>query len=864
MTFARRMAAGPHPILFLAARLSFGLFFALTSSYCLLAYIPFTYQWVIKCTLVAWLPVFVKFHTVLYWAAWAVVMPTLRADFSRAKTRRLTLGFIIFHAVVGVMLSIHPLLPSLGNDDASFSWSLISLFPLVWLAAIDHEGRGVEFAPSPQAKGGHFGILPFVSSAVSVSTLYLLIFHLRFGSAGPSHFKSSEMAVIISLNFASYLALFTGSLLVLRLVHWVAGRFHRPSEVEFIICNLLATVMAALIIKSLILPPLSFNSRRADLFSLVFASCIMAFLSGLSMRIRGFIQPKPDSGFKMLLLPLLVVTPGKESSRMARITWLVIVGGLAYLIPARISTMDWDFLMQKLAAISIWILVFASFYAAQSHESRRKGSAVAMTLVAVLSFGLYGGLRATAPLLPALLGDEGLDVNATLERYAGYDVSFKVVRDILHPDINLFQPTKAASVEAGEPEAGGDSFYTFLKQNTGLLPSVKVSPVEINLAERLAEAGGEKPNIFIFVIDSLRQDYLSPYNKAVDFTPNIAAFARESLVMKNAFTRYGGTVLAEPSIWAGAMQLHKQYIEPFYPMNALQKLIETEGYENLITVDPVLEIIMKPSPEVVELNKGQAWFQYDLCQSLGEIKSRIGERQSGGRPLFVYTQPQNIHRMVLTKRGEVVPPGESYPGFYEHYASQVSRMDGCFGEFIEYLKEHRLYDNSVVILTSDHGDSLNEEGRWGHNYWMFPEIIRIPLVVHLPARFQKNFVCDLNAIAFSTDITPSLYYLLGHRPIARDAIFGRPLFTATHREQTDYLQDSYLIASSYGPVYGTLSHNGRSLFISDAVNEKDYYFDLAEDPKGTRNRVTAAIRAEHQKLIRDQIAAINRFYKVGQ
>jgi hypothetical protein len=66
LTFARRMAAGPHPILFLAARLSFGLFFALTSSYCLLAYIPFTYQWVIKCTLVAWLPVFVKFHTVLY------------------------------------------------------------------------------------------------------------------------------------------------------------------------------------------------------------------------------------------------------------------------------------------------------------------------------------------------------------------------------------------------------------------------------------------------------------------------------------------------------------------------------------------------------------------------------------------------------------------------------------------------------------------------------------------------------------------------------------------------------------------------------------------------------------------------------
>ena len=862
LTFARwKAAVRPHPILFLIARLIFGLFFVLTSSYCLLAYIPFTYQWVIKCTLVTWLPVFVKLHPFLYLVAVGVVIPTLRGDISCVKTRRLALGFIIFHAAVGVMLLANPVLQGLDNDATSFTWSLASLFPLVWLAAIDYRGHSVEQGPSLQVRDGNFSVLTFVSSAICICVLYLCIFYLRFDSVDSSHFRPSEMVVIVSLSLASYLALFTVALLGLRLIHWLAGRFSKPSKVEFIIYALFAALLIALIIKRLILPPLSFNGRQADIFSLIFASGVVTFLSGLSVRLCRFTESNPGSGFKMLLLPLLLVTPGKDSRPVARVVWLIVIAGLAYLIPARIGTMDWDFLMQKLAVIMIWVLIFVSFYAAQSQESGRGNSASALMLVTLLSLGCYGALRATAPLLPALLNDEGLDVKAALERYAGYDVSFKVVRDVLQPDVRLFASAKPASVKAEEAEIDDDSFYSFLKQNTGLFQSAKVGPVEVNLVERLTETQGEKPNIFIFVIDSLRQDYLSPYNKAVSFTPNIASFARESFVMKNAFTRYGGTVLAEPSIWAGGLQLHKQYIEPFYPLNALQKLVETERYESLVTVDPVLKIIMKPSPDIVELDAGLVWFQYDLCRTLKEIESKIAERQAGGRAMFVYTQPQNLHRMSLTKKGEVVPPGESYPGFYEHYASQVSRMDECFGEFVEYLKARKLYDDSIIVLTSDHGDSLNEEGRWGHNYWMFPEIIRIPLIIHLPSKLQKGVVWDAKAIAFSTDITPSLYYLLGHRPIAQNSIFGRPLFTATHKELSEYQRDSHLIASSYGPVYGILGQNGRTLFIADAVNQKDYFFDLATDPKGARNRITPALQSENQKLIREQIDSISKFYK---
>jgi len=355
---------------------------------------------------------------------------------------------------------------------------------------------------------------------------------------------------------------------------------------------------------------------------------------------------------------------------------------------------------------------------------------------------------------------------------------------------------------------------------------------------------------------------LSPYNRAVTFTPNIEHFARDSVVMRNAFTRYGVTVLSEPAIWTGGMQLHKQYVEPFDPMNALEKLLRVEKYDCFITLDPVLKVIARDAGQVTELDEGKAWFQYDLCRTLEDIEQKIAARPVSGSPLFVYTQPQNLHRMALTRNGETVDPGHRYPGFFEHYASQLQRIDECFGAFLEFLKQRHLYDDSIIILTSDHGDSLMEEGRWGHSYWLFPEILRIPLIVHLPPRLQSKVVSNPGHIAFSTDITPSLYYLLGHRPLAASPLFGRPLFTGSLREQTDYLRDAYLVASSYGPVYGILANNGRTLFIADGVNEKDYYFNLADDPRGTRNRVTPEIRAGNQRLIREHIEEINRFYNL--
>ena len=78
------------------------------------------------------------------------------------------------------------------------------------------------------------------------------------------------------------------------------------------------------------------------------------------------------------------------------------------------------------------------------------------------------------------------------------------------------------------------------------------------------------------------------------------------------------------------------------------------------------------------------------------------------------------------------------------------------------------------------------------------------------------------------------------------------------------MQQHYLVVSSYGPVYGVLGGDAQSLFIADAVNRKDYFFNLADDPKGARNRLTPAIQAENQRLIRDLVVSVNQFYGLGE
>jgi hypothetical protein len=496
---------------------------------------------------------------------------------------------------------------------------------------------------------------------------------------------------------------------------------------------------------------------------------------------------------------------------------------------AAVSHLDWNFLLQKLTVLLVWMAAFALVSRLGPAEAKaqyvRPGFGRTY-IVPLLIFGLYHGFVSL----------EARNARATAT-YAALDPSYRLVRDA----------RTARSAETAE-------YYAFLRSHT-LIPPGDVPPLDVDLVKPLAPAAGRPPDIYLLIVDSLRRDYLSPYNPQVTFTPAIGSFASESYVFDRAFTRYAGTALSMASIWAGGMVPHMLEVASFERRNTLLKLLTANRYARMMNVDHIISDLVAPDDNLVQLDRGKSTMQFDLCSTLGELEQRV-ESSDPSRPIFFYSLPQNVHIAVASRRK--VPAGESYPGFFPAVASSIRRIDGCLGSFIDFLKRTNRYDNSIVILTADHGDSLGEEGRWGHAFFIVPEVMRIPLIVHVPSRLRERMPVDLSALTFSSDIVPSLYALLGYEPGVPGPLAGRTAFGRSADDSAWRRRDEFLLASSYGAVYAVLRRNGTRMYVVDAVDGSDSAFDLSGDGVGRRLPVTETLSTESRAHIRQHLAVLAR------
>jgi membrane-anchored protein YejM (alkaline phosphatase superfamily) len=503
---------------------------------------------------------------------------------------------------------------------------------------------------------------------------------------------------------------------------------------------------------------------------------------------------------------------------------------LAFVLAALAGRIDWDFMLLTSGVAAVWVVSFAAAYRVVPLPGRLRDGVIATGCGAVL-------------LLHASVNPDATG-RRVLDRYAVHNPSFRAAESIVR------QSSEAPT------------FERFLRAYTGLT-DVAVAPVSIDFVPQLTAADiNPKPLVFILVIDSLRTDYLSPYNPAVTFTPRIAQFAVENAAFANAFTRYGGTGLAMPAMWAGSALAHKQYVLPFAPMNALEKVLDANGYLRILSVDHITAELWQPSAQTIELDRGRPEMEYEFCRTLEELESTLKSGVARTTPVFGHTRALNLH--VASIRNGFVPPGKSYPrGFNAPYAWQVERMDACFGGFIDTLKGLGVYDRSLVVLTSDHGEMLGEDGRWGHSYHMFPEVVQVPLLVHLPVALQTADV-DRQALTLSTDITPTVYAALGYHPVVTDDLMGRPLGGLTEREAGERRRGSYVLAASYGAVYAVVSHNGRRLYIADAVKGGDLAYRRNPDARWSAIEVAPGTRMINQQHIRRYVDDLSRRYRVNR
>ena len=186
------------------------------------------------------------------------------------------------------------------------------------------------------------------------------------------------------------------------------------------------------------------------------------------------------------------------------------------------------------------------------------------------------------------------------------------------------------------------------------------------------------------------------------------------------------------SIWSGATAVRKVRAHDFARMNALEKLVNANGYRVAINDFTIAEHLRPATPKTT-IDPGVPSVETDLCRNLESLSAHLDQSAADTRPVFGYLAPMNVH-ILNTQRGRQASLDGDYPGFYAPYASRLRRIDGCFGRFVSYLKVSDRYDDSIIVFTSDHGDSLGEDGHWGHGGWLYPEDVRVPLIVRIPDR----------------------------------------------------------------------------------------------------------------------------------
>jgi hypothetical protein len=799
-------------------KLIWGAYWLLTALYCLLCFLPYTYYALIKAPVYDWMPWFVHHHAALFWVAFAAVAV---ASWYRKPGRRHWIALAL-NAGVGIYITLFPVLPKLGNGGAALVWGLIALAQVVLVSSAELTSmpQQSDHTPVPLlAYSAGIGV------AVGVALLYATGAHVRGFRETHAWNLHANDAELVVWSVLSHVLVAVLLVTVLNLIRMGAAKTSQPAILRkaFMAAAMIAVLWMGLL--RFLGNALSFQGWRAQLFAFMFATAITLLAASVIIPLSD--QPK----WRM--------APAARKFTLAGLA--IVLATLAVALPTMIGGGDWNGILQSSFTLFFWMGLSISVYGMGPRSA--KHSAVTMLAILFIVGFAYKSLQATEIFWGRPLGSTDDEVSRSMENYAAQDVSFELVHHLLGN----------ARVE---PCA---DLCRILREYTNIRSAPQTA--EISLVDPLVRTRSERPNIFIFIIDSLRPDYLGAYNPKVDFTPKLNAFARESISLRNVYTQYAGTTLSEPAIWSGTMLLHTHYLQPFSRINGLEKLAQTDGYQMIVSYDTVLSELLSPSDDIIKIDQGKLWNQFEVCETVQSTERALDTRTDKQRPVLFYAQPMNVHQFAKNNVPRISSANwRSRPGFNDRIAYEVHTVDECVGQFVEYLKQRQMYDNSIIVLASDHGDATGQFGRFSHSVKIYPEIMRVPLLVHLPKAMRDRVVFDDSRISVLTDITPSLYYLLGHRPVVDNPMYGRPLFVEKKEEFAKYPRSEFFLASDVHAVYGILADNGRYLYVTYDSPADSQLYDLLDDPNAEHNILTSSLKKQYDERIIGHLHQVADFY----
>jgi arylsulfatase A-like enzyme/Tfp pilus assembly protein PilF len=349
-------------------------------------------------------------------------------------------------------------------------------------------------------------------------------------------------------------------------------------------------------------------------------------------------------------------------------------------------------------------------------------------------------------------------------------------------------------------------------------------------------------DVVLITIDTLRADHLGCYGHASTQSPNIDELARAGTRFTQAYTPVPITLPAHTALMTGQFPLATgvhDFSGNRLPLNTatVAKILHDKGYATAAFLgSAVLD-------SRFGLNQGfDTYFDHFDLRALEEVHLDAVERRgdhvtdealkwvnlSSQRPMFLWVHLYDPHAPYN--------PPEPYASRYRlrPYDGEIAFADAQVGRLLDSLRQRGLFEKSLIVLASDHGESLGEHGEKTHGFFVYNSTLHVPLIVKMPGATPRTVGDEVSLV----DVMPTLLQALAI-PIP-PSVQGRSLLGEVLGRPAD--KTSNLYAESYPP----LLHFGWNLLRSLQWRGLKYVettrpelYDTRDDPEELHNLYSA-------------------------
>lgn len=302
----------------------------------------------------------------------------------------------------------------------------------------------------------------------------------------------------------------------------------------------------------------------------------------------------------------------------------------------------------------------------------------------------------------------------------------------------------------------------------------------------------ERPNVLLVVVDTLRWDHLRVYGYERDTTPVLDRFADDATRFERAYSASPWTKPAVASILTGLNPRSHTATSMFNRLpdsvDTLAEILAEEGYATAAVVSHSLIGRLHgfgQGFDAFENLKGadhQITSQQVTARAIDCItKATADERPFFvlvhyfdphwnfiGHPEFGFAKGEQVGRVrsggKAQKANRFDPPitAREVEHMRDLYDEEVRFTDAAIGEVFDALRASGHYDDTLIVVTADHGEEFFERGCVGHARTLYEELVRVPLLVRAPGHSGGARV--VSSPVSTIALVPTILELIGIEP----------------------------------------------------------------------------------------------------